>query len=558
MMLAWNHLWQSTVFAVVAGLLTLMLKNIRARTRYWLWLAASLKFLAPFALLISMGNHVEWRTGRATTVSILEEQTKPPLASVSAGTPQRSVGTPASASSVAAVLFSIWLSGSIVVLVFYGSRWRRVRLAKRQSSPLDLPGPMKVMSAATLLEPAVFGILRPVLLLPQSVAQRLTPEQLRAIFAHELCHARCHDNLAAALHILVEVLFWFHPLVWWLGAKLVEERERACDEAVVQSGHAPEVYAEAILEVCKLYLASPVACAAGVSGANLNQRIQRILTARVGGKLGRGKKLVLAAAGTLAIATPVVVGLANAPLKMDQSRQSYKVVSIKRGIRSGSGRPSTKSLPREFVMNTPLFNLIGAVYNLHAFQVLGGPLWINSTRFDITAKAEDVSPVEQMMSLRKVLLRTVLKDRFRLQFHREMKELPVYILTVAESGLKLHRSNDRNISAKLGVNLFLNHTLDATGIGVAQMPGGKVGLTSILSDMLVPLGIDEAVIDKTGLTGLFDFHLEWNSAPSSDPDRPSLFTAVQEQLGLKLTPGKAPVEILVVDHAEDPTENHSE
>jgi bla regulator protein blaR1 len=555
---AWNHLWQSTVFAVAAGLLTLVLKNNRARTRYWLWLAASLKFLVPFALLISMGSHIEWRKGREAATLFLMDQARPPLAVAPAVTPQRAVGTPASTRSVEAVLFSIWLCGSIAVLIFYRSRWRRIRLAKQQSLPLELPGPMKVMSSAVLLEPAVFGILRPVLLLPPSITQRLTPEQLRAIFAHELCHVQYRDNLAAALHMLVEAIFWFHPLVWWLGARLVEERERACDEAVVQSGYAPEVYAEGILEVCKLYLASPVACAAGVSGANLNQRIQSILTARVGGKLSRGKKLLLAAAGTLALAAPLVVGLANAPLKMEQSRQSYKVVSIKRAIRSGSGRPIDKGSSREFVMNTPLSNLIGAVYHLHAFQVSGGPSWINSTRFDITANAEDVSPPEQMMSFRRDLLRTVLKDCFRLQFHREMKEFPVYILTVAESGLKLRRSKDRNISAKMGLNMFLNHTLDATGISVPQMPGDKVGLTSILSDILVRLGTDEAVIDKTGLTGLFDFHLEWNSAPSSDPDRPSLFTAVQEQLGLKLTPGKAPVEVLVVDHAEDPTQNHSD
>jgi bla regulator protein BlaR1 len=554
----WNHLWQSTVFAVAAGLLTLVLKKNRARTRYWLWLAASLKFLVPFALLISLGSHIEWRTGRAATTLFLVEQASAPLAVVPAGTPHRAVGMPASTSSVTTVLFLIWLCGFIAVLVLYGSRWRPVQLAKRQSSPLELPGPMKVMSSPALLEPAVFGILRPVLLLPQSITQRLTPEQLSAIFAHEFCHARYRDNLAAALHMLVEAIFWFHPLVWWLGARLVEERERACDEAVVQSGHALGVYAEGILEVCKLYLASPVACAAGVSGANLNQRIQSILTARVGGRLSRRKKLLLAAAGTLAISTPVVVGLANAPLKIEYSRQSYKVVSIKRSARSGSGRPSTKSLPREFVMNTPLSNLIGAVYHLHAFQVSGGPPWINSTRFDITAKAEDVSPPEQMTSLRAIVLRTVLKDRFHLQFHREMKELPVYILTVAESGLKLPRSNGVSSSGKPGANMYLNHTMDAIGFSIAEIPGTRPGVTTILSSELGRMGIDERVVDKTGVTGLFDFHLEWSPAPSSDPDRPSLFTAVREQLGLKLTPGKAPVEILVVDHAEDPTENHSE
>jgi bla regulator protein blaR1 len=554
----WDHLWQSTAFVVAPALLALVLKNNKARMRYWLWLAASLKFLIPFALLVGMGSHIEWRTGHSATASFLSEPTRPRLAVVPTGTQHGLSGTPTSTNRVAAVLFFLWFCGSVSVLVFYGRRWRRVQLIKQQSVPLDMAGPMKVMSSATLLEPAVFGILRPILLLPQSITQRLTPEQLIAIFAHEFCHAQYRDNLSAALQMFVEMIFWFHPLVWWLGARLVEERERACDEAVVQSGHEPEVYAEGILEVCKLYLASPVSCAAGVSGANLNGRIQSILAAGVGRKLSPRKKLLVAAAGTLALAAPVVVGLVNAPLKIEPSRQSYKVVSIKRAARSGSGKPTTKSSPQEFVMNTPLFNLIGAVYYLHAFQVLGGPSWINSTRFDITAKAEEISPLEQMMPLRKVLLGTVLKDRFHLQFHREMKEFPVYVLTVAESGSKLRRSRDRNISAKLGSNMFLNHTLDATGISVAQMPGDKVGLTSILSDMLVRLGIDEAVIDKTGLTGLFDFHLEWNSSPSSDPDRPSLFTAVQEQLGLKLTPGKAPVDVLVVDHAEDPTVNHSE
>jgi bla regulator protein blaR1 len=81
----------------------------------------------------------------------------------------------------------------------------------------------------------------------------LTSEQLKAIFDHELCHVECRDNLTALLHMLVEAIFWFHPLVWWVGARLVDERERACDEAVLQAGNAPEVYAEGILEVCKLY-----------------------------------------------------------------------------------------------------------------------------------------------------------------------------------------------------------------------------------------------------------------------------------------------------------------
>lgn len=81
--------------------------------------------------------------------------------------------------------------------------------------------------------------------------RKLTDAQLESVIAHELCHVRRHDNLAAALHMLVEAVFWFHPLVWWIGARLVDERERACDEEVVRLGSDPQIYAESILKVCE-------------------------------------------------------------------------------------------------------------------------------------------------------------------------------------------------------------------------------------------------------------------------------------------------------------------
>src|ERR1700685_4261254 len=114
--------------------------------------------------------------------------------------------------------------------------------------------------------PTVDGIRKPVLLLPDGIADRLTPAQFQAILAHELCHVRRRDNLAAAVHMLVEALFWFYPVVWWLGARLIDERERACDEEVLRLGGKPKDYAEAILSVCKSYLESPIACVSGISG----------------------------------------------------------------------------------------------------------------------------------------------------------------------------------------------------------------------------------------------------------------------------------------------------
>ena len=81
--------------------------------------------------------------------------------------------------------------------------------------------------------------MHPVLLWPEGLSERLDDAHLEAVIAHELCHVRRRDNLAAAIHMLVEAVFWFHPLVWWLGARLIDERERACDEEVLQRGSAP-------------------------------------------------------------------------------------------------------------------------------------------------------------------------------------------------------------------------------------------------------------------------------------------------------------------------------
>ena len=117
------------------------------------------------------------------------------------------------------------------------------------------------------------------------------------MLAHELCHVRRRDNLTAAIHMIVEAIFWFHPLVWWIGARLVEERERACDEEVLSLGNEPQVYAEGILNVCKLYLESPLRCVSGVTGSDLKKRIQAILTGRVAGELNFAKRVALAACG---------------------------------------------------------------------------------------------------------------------------------------------------------------------------------------------------------------------------------------------------------------------
>ena len=406
-----NHLWQSTVFAVVAGLLTLALRKSPARVRYWLWLAASVKFLIPFYLLVSIGSHVDWQTRHSITQPewpIAIEQISQPFIVPLASPHSHPARLPTAASPIPALLFLAWACGSAGVLFSCWLRWRRIHRAVQQAHPLDLPLQIKVMSCPALLEPAVFGILRPVLLLPEGITRRLSPPQLQAIFAHELCHVRRCDNLAAALHTLIEATFWFHPLVWWLGARLVEERERACDEAVVESGHEPQVYAEGIIEVCKFYLESPWVCAAGVSGANLSKRIEAIMAARIGQKLSLCAKLLLATAAALALALPILAGLMNAPpsqaqpSRVDQPRRSFETVSIKISTDSnvsavGARGPYVTSTPPTLTVekhhSAALDQIAYRIRDFQNFQISGGPPWIDSDRYDITAKAKKSLPI---------------------------------------------------------------------------------------------------------------------------------------------------------------------
>ena len=173
--------------------------------------------------------------------------------------------------------------------------WQRIRRRARQLA-LDRSGPATACGPRRAIDAGSDGAgrrwsWRPLLLVPSGIEDDLTPRQLAAVLTHELCHVRRRDNVTAAVHMLAEAVFWFHPLVWWIGARLVDERERACDEEVVRTFGAPQTYAEGIVNVCKRYVKSPLACVSGVSGANVKNRIRAIMTNRTIAKLVLQKRL---------------------------------------------------------------------------------------------------------------------------------------------------------------------------------------------------------------------------------------------------------------------------
>jgi uncharacterized protein (TIGR03435 family) len=209
------------------------------------------------------------------------------------------------------------------------------------------------------------------------------------------------------------------------------------------------------------------------------------------------------------------------------------------------------------VTNGTLKGLIEAAYDVRDFQISGGPNWLDSERFDLIARsapeaAETLAPTRQR-------LQSLLAQRFQLRIHRETRGLPIYMLAVAKNGLKIVATDDSNAAA-------------ATPSGIQRSCGQMIGTRALIADLVVSLErqLDRPVQDHAGLSGKYDFRVNWtpdtgpcampadaaNQAASiSSSDAPSLFTALQEQLGLKLESTKGPVEVIVVDQAVRPGDN---
>jgi len=298
-----DHLWQSTLFAACVAALALLVRRQAAGLRFALWLAASVKFLIPFSALVLLGR---WLLPPVLVPAPVLAVLKPVALPFSAGPMGLKV---AHALMTGELLLAIWGCGILVALGRALWHMREMHLLLRDASDLDIAAPVPVKSAASFLEPGLIGIFRPVILLPEGLARNLTQAELDAVLAHELTHLARRDNLTAALHMLVEAIFWFHPLVWWISRRLIEERERACDENVLACGNAPLVYAQSILKVCRYYVQTPLACAPGMSGPDLNVRLTAIMKGGASDELPPPAVLFLVTAAAATLMLPIAAGM---------------------------------------------------------------------------------------------------------------------------------------------------------------------------------------------------------------------------------------------------------
>ena len=245
---------------------------------------------------------------------------------------------------------------------------------------------------------------------------------------------------------------------------------------------------------------------------------------------------------------------------------TYDVVSIHEN-KSGSNGMSVRGGGASFVAtNINLTTLLMNAYGIRSDLMSGLPGWANSTHFDINAKISDpdIAALKNLSrEQRQAMMVTFLQDRFHLRAHIETKTLPVYDLVIAKGGPKLKEntalpsqppdapgSDKAPANMKPGSMMISNSQMTAVGIPTSNLAAN------------LAFRVQRNVIDKTGLTGKYDFTLKWRPTElegkadaSADDNAPDLFTALQEQLGLKLESSKGPVDTLVIDHIEMPTEN---
>jgi beta-lactamase regulating signal transducer with metallopeptidase domain len=306
-----DHLWQSTLFAAVVCLVMPLFRSNSAAVRFWLWFSASAKFLMPLSIFVIAGRHLLAPVAMPAHILFVIQPVAIPF---SANVPV--LALPAVHHlMILDLAAAAWAFGAIAVLARWLLHGMRLRRALRRAANLPLAAPIPVKSIASLLEPGLVGIWHPVILLPEGIAERLSGKEMQAVIAHELCHLQRRDNLLAALQMLIEALFWFHPLVWWLGGRLVEAREHACDESVLAAGNHPVIYAEGILKICRFYVQSPLACASGVSGGGLQTRVGTILANREVTDVEPPKCLLLSVMALSLVLMPLLAGgMGSAPV----------------------------------------------------------------------------------------------------------------------------------------------------------------------------------------------------------------------------------------------------
>jgi len=501
----------------------------------------------------------------------------------------------------------LWLVGVAMLSMYTAGGWVRVRrLARLGIEPaepawnskleslkrrLQVSRPVRLYMSAIAQVPTVIGWVRPCILLPVSAIIGLDEVQLQAVLAHELAHIRRYDYLVNLLQSGVETLLFYHPAVWWVSRKIRAERENCCDDLAVEACGDVLVYAGALAKLEELR-GTTCGPALAATGGDLLARIRRLVgeDAAVRQRIPESAGFTIAAA--LVLGALIVVGdthwiraqsPATAPLpafaQSAGAKPAFEVASVK--INSSSDRdPSLRFGSIQYspdtltLRKTSMALMVRWAYGLGSFQV-SGPDWMQHPPpfYDIVAKAS--GPVRE--SQMRLMLRTLLAERFHLAVHSEKKEMPVTALVVAKGGPKFHTSTgkydpERGLEAPLqflGLDdkVHIQRMLDQGRVRDSYTNIPMNDFVTVLATAASKTPYDQTpIVNMTGMQGRFDFVIVMDRPGSgrneggeaSAPDDPlgDFQRILPKQLGLALERRKAMVDVLVVDRLDkEPTPN---
>lgn len=622
-----NHLWQSTGILFLVWGLTLCLSKQRASIRYVLWFFASAKFLVPFSLLMELGNALRpatidsAKTFLAPMNDVIIRSVQPYAASfhTSPAAPTANRLMFPITEAIWALFLVVWALGTVVLIASWTRSWLKLYRVQRNGRPWREVSGIPILVCKNTIDPGVFGVFKPVILFPEIFLRHLPEAELTSICSHELCHVRRVDNLTAFIHAVVHALFWFHPGVWLIRKRLLDERERACDEAVLASGVDTEVYAHSILNICKLQVHISDGVMAGASGGDLRKRIQRILSDHSAEALNLGQRSLLVAAIISIVVIPVLAGameirpahgdsvsatgtsfLQTAGIPPDIQRVAsdalaFDVASVRpsketkssSNVPLGPGSVYSQSHGILRANNFPVLTYLVFAYKLTDYQQeaiqSAAPGWVVSDRYSIEARTDKQDVTKDEL---RSMMRTLLAERFKLAVHYENQRVRVFALVTAKTGefgpkLRPHRIGSSCSSATLKSTMADGRSMDLPlqpeKGGFPVVCNGILGLPASAEDRYsfgasdVPMkliasalsswgNLGRPVVDQTGLSGNYDFVMDYTPDPrpsyaTVDSDGPGFQEALKTQLGLKLETERAPVEFLVLDHIERPDPN---
>jgi len=526
------------------------------------------------------------------------------------------------------LLICCYLAGLLAMLTYRTMGWVLLWRIVARARPLHS---RRLRESADILTPVAVGVLWPAVILP-AAWRTWSVSTRRAVLAHEFAHLRRHDAAVSALARLVQCLFWYHPLAWWVSRKTAELAELACDAAALERVEDAAGYSRILLEFADTVNRAGQRIAlpglAMASGSRMDHRIDQVFLLSDGPlrKLSRpGMLLALIGLPVMGLAATIGLGESGAPSPVAAPpvqaqpepsgvepaaatpappRQTvpqsppapapkFEVASIKpcsiedmaRGGRGGAGGSSDPI--RVSVECRTVKDLIESAYlryangvghspeEIHLTPIEGGPSWIESEHYTVDARPESPQSQETM---RGPMMQALLEDRFHLKIHRENREVPVYELTVTKGGPKLQRSQEGScIPTDWSKASPTPRAPDETRQPCRTLAMPQDGIVTLdaqhkrLADfckLLVFFG--RPVIDKTGLTGFYDFHLVYSQGvaaaaldtaagppenTAADVGAAPPFPVALQELGLKLEQAKGPREFLVIDHVERPSGN---